>query len=117
MSNSIDVLDGGLKTAGKLLCSSATIASASTITLGDGNFNIISGTTTIDAIAVDVWEPGSEVTLLFQGSLTVKHATAGAAGSAEFFLSGSVDLSAAANTVLKIVYDGTYWQEVSRKVA
>ena len=32
-------------------------------------------------------------------------------------LAGSVDLVAAANTVLTLMYDGTNWQEVSRKVA
>lgn len=53
----------------------------------------------------------------FSGTPTVKHDTAGGAGTATLLLSGSVDLTAAANTVLTLVYDGTNWQEVSRKVA
>jgi hypothetical protein len=32
-------------------------------------------------------------------------------------LSGSTDLTAAANTTLTLMYDGTQWQELARKVA
>jgi hypothetical protein len=96
----------------------ADIASANDLNLGsDGNTFTISGTTTINAISVGTWFKGNEVTLIFSGALTVKHNTSGSTGTAKIFLSGSADLTTAANTVLTLVYDGTQWQEKSRKVA
>lgn len=96
----------------------ADVASANDLTLGtDGNVFVITGNVQINAITIANWQAGSEIILIFSGAPTVKHNTAGGAGTAVLFLSGSVDLVAAANTVLKLVYDGTQWQEVSRKVA
>lgn len=94
------------------------IASANNLTLGtDGNVFTITGNVQINAIDIANWQSGSEVILIFSGAPTVKHNTVGGAGTAVILLAGSVDLVAAANTVLKLVYDGTQWQEVSRKVA
>lgn len=112
-----EVIEGGMEVPGKLKTGSSAVASATTLQLGDTNQHIVSGTTTINAITVDDWTKGSEITLIFSGILTLKHNTAGAAGSANVLLSGSGDLTTAANTVLKLAYDGTYWQEVSRKAA
>lgn len=96
----------------------ADVASANDLTLGtDGNTFLITGAVTINAIAVANWTAGSHVTLIFSGAPTVKHNTAGGAGTAVLFLAGSADLVAAANTVLGLVYDGTQFQETFRKVA
>lgn len=96
----------------------ANVASANDLTLGtDGNVFSITGNTQINAITIDQWTAGSEIVLIFAGAPTVKHNTAGGAGTAVIFLSGSADLVAAVNTVLTLVYDGTRWQERSRKVA
>ena len=70
-----------------------------------------------NAITTANWQSGSRVTFIFSGTPTVKHNTAGGAGTARIFLQGSADLVCAANTVLDLVYDGTQWQEVSRKTA
>lgn len=94
------------------------IVAANNLALGeDGNSFKITGNTTINAIFASTWQPGAEVTLMFTGTPTVKHNTAGSAGTAKMFLSGSADLTAANNTVLTLIYDGTQWQEKSRKVA
>lgn len=96
----------------------ADVTAANNLTLGaGGNVFVITGNTQINAITTAAWQAGSEITLIFTGTPTVKHNTAGGAGTAVMFLAGSVDLTAANNTVLKLVYDGTQWQEVSRKVA
>lgn len=95
----------------------ADVASANDLTLGsDGNVFVITGTTTINAITTANWQAGSEITLVFTGATTVKHNTAGGGGTARMFLAGSVDLSTANHTTLTLVYDGTQWQEKSRKI-
>src|SRR6185369_8805411 len=81
------------------------------------NSQVVTGTTTINAITTTNWAAGAVVYLIFSGACTVKHNTAGGASTAKMFLSGSTDLTTAANTVLTLVYDGTQWQEVCRKVA
>lgn len=94
----------------------ANVASANDVTLGaDGNFFTITGATQFNTIITTGWQAGSMITLLFTGTPTVKHNTAGA--GAVLFLAGSVDLSAANNTILGLIYDGTQWQETFRKVA
>lgn len=96
----------------------ADVTAANNLTLGaGGNTFVITGNTQINAITTASWQAGSHITLIFTGTPTVKHNTAGGAGTAVLFLAGSVDLVAANNTVLCLVYDGTQWQETSRKVA
>ena len=95
----------------------ANVAAANDLTLGgDGNVFTITGNTQINAITTQYWQAGSQIVLIFSGSPTVKHNTAGGAGTAVMLLAGSTDLSATANTVLGLVYDGTQWQEMYRKV-
>lgn len=96
----------------------ADVASANDLTLGsDGNTFIITGNTQINAITTAQWSAGDKICLIFSGTPTVKHNTAGGVGTAVILLAGSVDLVAAANTILSLVYDGTQFQETSRKVA
>ena len=95
----------------------ADVASANDLTLGgDGNVFSITGTTQINAITTTNWQAGSEITLLFASTPTVKNNTAGGANTASMLLAGGADFSATANDVLKLVYDGSRWLEVSRSV-
>lgn len=95
----------------------ADVASANDLTLGnDGNVFTITGTTQINAITTTNWQAGSEIILIFNASVTVKNNTAGGANTAVLLLSGGVDFSATSNDVLKLVYNGTSWFEVSRSV-
>ena len=94
----------------------ANVASASAVTFGDdGNVFIITGTTTIQQINSTNWQAGSIIILVFQSTAGVKHAAGSAGANKEILLNGSTDLIGAANNVLQLVFDGTQWQEVSRK--
>lgn len=105
---------------GAILGSSASITAANDLLLGSGTLQIVSGNTTINGLSTTLSTgpaitAGTHMTLVFTGTPTVKHNTAPSAGYAKLFLAGSVDITAANNFVLKVVYDGTQWQEVSRK--
>lgn len=92
-------------------------ASANDLTLPkDGNVFHITGATQLNAIVTSGWPAGSEITLIFNSNPTVKNNTAGGGGTALLLLAGGADFSATANDVLKLVYDGTSWFEVSRSV-
>ena len=96
----------------------ADIVAANDLTLGtDGDVFVITGNTQINAIITANWQEGSHITLKFTGTPTVKHNTAGGAGTAVIMLAGSVDLSAADNTILGLAFIESEWQEVSRKAA
>jgi hypothetical protein len=88
-----------------------TIASAASLPVPLGiDTVVVSGTTTITSIAGGNYA-GMEVTLIFQGVLTVtKGANIGlsAAGGNMVTTSGSI---------LKLINDGTVWREVARTVA
>lgn len=99
-----------------LTAKGSDVTAANDLVLTEGNVFTVTGNTQINAITTARWQAGSIVVLIFSGTPTVKDNTAGSAGTARIFLSGSVDLVAAANTVLTLVYDGTQWQEMSRKV-
>lgn len=97
----------------------ADVASANDLTLGaDGNVFEITGTTQINAITTSGWQNGSVIRLIFTSTPTVKHNTAGGAGTAVMLLSGAADFSATADDVLTLVLSevgGTQaWREVSR---
>lgn len=111
-------LTGALTSSGRVQTGKgAIVTAANDLTLGsDGNLFHISGTTTINAITTASWQAGSEVMLIFDGSVTVKHNTSGSAGTAKMLLAGAVDLSATANDTLSLAYDGTSWFEKSRAV-
>ena len=94
----------------------ADVAAANDLTLGDGNLFHITGATQINAINTTNWQAGSEITLIFDSTPTVKNNTAGGGSTAVMLLAGGADFSATANDVLKLVFDGTSWFEVSRSV-
>lgn len=91
------------------------VASANDITLGsDGNFFNITGTTTINTIAGTGWAVGSEVTLVFNASLTVADNQAGEGISLN--LAAGANFSAQAGDTLTLIFDSTIWQEKCRSV-
>ena len=92
----------------------ADIASAADLTLTT-NSHTITGTTTINAMTILPFIAGTHITLVFSGATTVKHNTAGGAGTAVFKLAGSVDFVTAADTVLGLYYDGTVFQQTFEK--
>jgi len=96
----------------------ADIASAGTITLTEGNYFDITGTTAIDHITTTTWKEGTKITLQFDSAVTINHNTATPPANTEaLFLNGSVNFSATAGSTLSVVYDGGYWREISRMVA
>jgi hypothetical protein len=97
----------------------ADVASANDLTLGaDGNVFEITGTTQVNRITNTDWQNGSEVTLLFTSTVTVKDAQASAGATIIILLAGSEDFAAAAGDVLKLVLceigGAQAWREVSR---
>lgn len=114
-ANALWVQSGGAMFDGRLLPNEgASIAAANNLTLGlDGNTFLITGNTTINAITTAGWRKGAFVILIFAGTPTVNNNTAGGAGTAKLLLQNSSALTAAANTVLMLVYDGTNWQQVA----
>lgn len=99
----------------------ADVASANDLTLGsDGNVFEITGTTQINAITTSGWQNGSRITLLFTANPTVKHNTAGGAGTAVMLLAGAVDFTATAGDTLTLILSeigGTQaWREAGRAV-
>jgi hypothetical protein len=95
----------------------ADVASASTLTLGNGNYFKVTGTTTIDYITTTGWQAGSEVTLEFAAALTVTNGGgAPPGGTAALKLAGAANFSATADDTLTLVYNGTSWIEKCRSV-
>lgn len=85
-----------------------------------GNTFEITGNTQINAIETERWQNGSKVTLLFSSNPTVKHNTAGGAGTAVILLNGAADFGATAGDTLTLVLceiGGTQaWREIGRAV-
>lgn len=100
---------------------SATIPSGTVLGLMNASINFVTGTTTINSISMASLNPpitiGYETTLIFNSSATVTHNSAVTPGANAILLGSSTNLVAATNTVLKLIFDGTFWQEVSRKQA
>jgi len=96
----------------------ADVASAGTITLTEGNYFDITGTSTINYITTTTWKEGTKITLQFDSAVTINHNTATPPANTEaLFLNGSSNFSATAGSTLSVVYDGGYWREISRMTA
>lgn len=91
-------------------------ASGGNLSLQKGNYFDITGTSTINGIAIANWQAGSSVTLKFDSSPTLKHNTAAASGYASLILENVSDFIAVAGDNITLRYDGTYWRETSRTV-
>lgn len=98
-----------------------SVASANNLALGsDGNVFEITGTTQINLISNANWQDGSEITLLFTSTPTVKNGQATSTSNITIKLAGGVDFSATADDALKLVLSTVggvqAWREVSRSV-
>lgn len=115
-------LGGSLQLARRLKkAQGADIASANNLTLGsDGNMFEITGTTQINLISNVSWQNGSQVTLLFTSTPTVKHNQTTSGTDITVQLAGAADFVASAGDTLTLVLSeigGTQaWREVSRAV-
>ena len=90
----------------------ADIVSASGITLGtDGNYFVITGTTTINTITATDWQAGAVVILQFSGILTVTH---NSGGTNDILLGNATNFVTAAGNRLMLIFDGTDWAECAR---
>jgi len=99
----------------------ADVASANNLSLNAGGSAFyITGTTTINLISNSGWQDGSEITLVFEGSLTVTNNSGTSGSNMNILLAGGANFSATANDVLKLVSITTggtrQWLEVSRSV-
>ena len=98
----------------------ADVASANDVALGkDGNVFEITGTTQINRLDIDGWQPGAEVTLLFNASVTVKHGQASGGTNTTILLAGGADFSATVDDMLTLVLcentaTGMAWREKCR---
>jgi hypothetical protein len=110
--------DGYIQPASRVLGKKGSdVANANDITLGDGNYFIITGTTTINRILSTGWTTGSEIILQADDSVKITH-TGAMPGSGYYGvkLAGSADYDMTAGDVLKIYFDGGFWRESSRTV-
>ena len=108
---------GDIKIDGRTLgYKGAAVASANDITLGQGNFFVITGTTQINRILGTGWTPGSVVTFRFNLSVDVTHNTAAGSDYYGFLLAGGSTFSATGEDTLTVLFDGGYWREISRTV-
>lgn len=108
------------------LAQGADVSSANDLTFPtvggaqDGNSFEVTGATQINAIKTANWQDGSIVTLLFTSTPTVKHNTAGGAGTVPVLLDGTVDFIAAAGDRLVLELSdigGTQaWREIGRSL-
>lgn len=89
----------------------ANVASASSITLGDGNYFYLTGTTKVNNIDVTAWNSGSEVTVKIIGGLTLGDKSG---GSGQLELAGSIDYPAPIGALITFILDGTIWNEKCR---
>lgn len=118
LTKNLEMRNADIKMYGRIMANKGDdIVAANDLALGKlGNSFTVTGNTTINAIFVGTWQKGSEVTLVFSGTPTVKHNTAGSAGTAVILLAGAVDFSATANDILSLYFDGIKWMEKCRTV-
>ena len=94
----------------------ADIISANDLPLAtDGNYNDITGTTTINGMTDGIQ---NEVRKFhFDASLTLKHDTAPTAGFSKLWIPSEADYIASANNEIEFIYDGTYWRMTSLNIS
>lgn len=108
------VIPGDLEVQNRFLGAKGDdVASANDITLGDGNYFDITGTTNINTISATGWTEGSIVTLQFDAILTVNHLTSGT--GAQIDLQGAANFTTAAGDHLVLQYASSQWHELTRK--
>lgn len=95
----------------------ANVASATNVTLGnDGNFFVITGTTTIDCIDSTGWTSGSVVHLQFSGALTVTDNGTCAGVNKAMQIDGGGNFTSTVNDTLTLIYNAPEWIEIGRSI-
>lgn len=103
---------------GRVLGTQGTdVASASNITLTQGNQFNITGAIQIDRISSVGWTVGSPVILKFNSAITLSHGTAVSGSFYGLKLAGSIAFNAKADSTLTLYFDGSWWRESARTVS
>jgi hypothetical protein len=98
-------------TLAAIWASGTTVAAASTVTLGDGNYFTISGNTGITAFAFTNDASGREAVLYFSGHPKITH------NATTLILAGGVSFTVVAGTILTVRSDGSgNFRETSRSI-
>jgi hypothetical protein len=111
---------GDLLTLGRILGTQGVdVASASTITLGQGNAFELTGVTAVTLITNTGWSEGSVVTLIANENVTITHGTATSGVAITIKLAGSADYAMTANDTLTLMLCSTTagaqaWREIAR---
>lgn len=96
----------------------AFVTTDSVITVSNGNFAVVSDSASIGRLyymTTTGWTAGSMLTLYFTGAVAIGHAKPDApANTVPFYLNGASDFTTADTDILTVIYDGTYWREISR---
>lgn len=98
----------------------ANVAVSEDLTLGtNGNIFVVTGQGSISAIATTNWQDGSIISLIFTGTVTVKHnMSAGTAGTAPILLASSANFSGISGNTLTLVLSKVTstaaWREIAR---
>lgn len=110
----ISYANGDIRGRRQLGRQGADVASAAEITLGVGNYFVITGTTNIEHIIKTGWTDGSVITLEFSASLDLINAVVATGSQASIFTNTGSDKSFAAGDVTQLVLtDGeTLWKEL-----
>jgi len=95
------------------------VASATNLTLTEGNAFELTGTTKVDLISNLGWTEGSVVTLIANENVTIDHGTATSSTNITILLAGAGDFTMTANDTLTLMLcsttaGGQAWREVSR---
>ena len=110
-SYAVDVVSGPAHFGGRTLKKmTVPLASANTLTIGDGDGCHITGVIDCMYVTKTGWTAGSELTLIFDGICTIHHNEGGgAATTAPFFFPAGADVVTAATEIHRFYFDGTYW--------
>lgn len=118
---SLKIEAGDIETNSKFLgnkSDTAFVTTDSVITVSNGNFAVVSDSATIGRLyymTTTDWTAGSMLTLYFTGAVAIGHAKPDApANTVPFYLNGASDFTTADTDILTVIYDGTYWREISR---
>lgn len=95
----------------------ADVVTANDLTLGTGNTFTVTGNTTVNAITDTNWQDGAVIRLHLTGTPTLKHNTAGGAGTTPLRLAGAVDFTIIGYTVIQLELKDGFWCETNRSVA
>lgn len=111
-------MDYGIQLGGRLKSiQGSDIETDTTITLGNGNFFILTSSSGATCKGIDItnWQAGSQVTLYCSdGGIVFDNNETCYETVKPFLLKGGIDFEPSQYSVITLIYDGTYWREISR---